>query len=93
MKSGGANRGAKGPAGHLGSRLRDDLAKRNQRLPLLGDDDVSAERNYIREFVVARSRALGAKHGVQYAEAFHYIGPGAGRNRVDEYIRQHAVPR
>jgi LmbE family N-acetylglucosaminyl deacetylase len=87
-----ANR-AKGPAGHLGSRLRDDLAQRNQRLPLLGNDDVTAERNYIREFVVARSRALGQKYGVKYAEAFHYIGPGAGRSRIDEYIRQHAVPR
>jgi len=87
-----ANR-AKGPAGHLGSRLRAELSKRNQRLPLLGGDDVTAERNYIREFVVSRSRALGAKHGVEYAEAFHYIGPGAGRNRVEEYIKRHAVPR
>jgi len=87
-----ANR-AKGPAGHLGSRLRADLAKKNQKLPLLGDDDVTAERSYIREFVVSRSRALGAKHGVEYAEAFHYIGPGSGRGRVEEYIRRHAVPR
>ena len=30
-----ANR-AKGPAGHHGSRLRAELAKKNQRLPLLG---------------------------------------------------------
>lgn len=87
-----ANR-AKGPAGHLGSRLRADLAKRNQRLPLLGDDDTTAERNYIREFVVARSRALGAKHGFEYAEAFHYIGPSTGRSRVEEYLKRHAVPR
>ncbi len=87
-----ANR-AKGPAGHLGSRLRADLSKRNQRLPLLGNDDATAERAYIREFVVSRSRDLGAKYGVAYAEAFHYIGPGSGRNRVDEYIRQHAVPK
>jgi LmbE family N-acetylglucosaminyl deacetylase len=87
-----ANR-AKGPAGHLGSRLRADLAKSGQKLPLLGDDDITAERNYIREFVVSRSRALGAKHGVEYAEAFHYIGPGSGENRVEEYIRRHAVPR
>lgn len=88
-----ANR-AKGPAGHLGSRLRADLASRNQRLPLLGDDDVTAERNYIKEFVLTRCRALGQKHGVAYAEAFHYIGSPAGRSRrLDEYIKQHAVPR
>ncbi|MBL8242110.1 MAG: PIG-L family deacetylase [Bryobacterales bacterium] len=87
-----ANR-AKGPAGHLGSRLRASLASRGQKLPLLGDDDITAERNYVREFVLARSRALGAKHGVAYAEAFHYIGPGAGRSRIEEYIKRHAVPR
>lgn len=87
-----ANR-AKGPAGHLGSRLRADLSKRNQRLPLLGDDDVTAERNYIKEFVLTRGRAMGARYGLEYAEAFHYIGPGTGRNRVEEYLRQHAIPK
>jgi LmbE family N-acetylglucosaminyl deacetylase len=85
-----ANR-AKGPAGNHGSRLRADLAKRGQKLPLLGDDDVTADRNYIREFLLARRRALGQKHGVQYAEAFHHIG-GTGRSAVDEYIKKNAVP-
>ncbi len=37
-----ANR-AKGPAGNRGSRLRAELAARNLRLPLLGDDDETAE--------------------------------------------------
>jgi LmbE family N-acetylglucosaminyl deacetylase len=86
----------KGPGGHLGSRLRAELAKHNQRLPLLGDDDVTAERNYIKEFVMARSRALGKQYGVEYAEAFHYVAPGAaGADRdpkVDAYIKEHAVP-
>src|SRR6266480_4326057 len=68
-----ANR-AKGPAGNHGSRLRAELAKRGQRLPLLGDNDVTADRNYIREFLLARRRALGKNHSVEYAEAFHYIG-------------------
>lgn len=89
-----ANR-AKGPAGHLGSRLRADLARKGQRLPLLGDDDATAERNYIREFVLTRSRALGQKYGVEYAEAFHYIGPGpvSRTQRIEEYIKRHAAPR
>ena len=82
---------AKGPAGHLGSRLRADLAKRGQKLPLLGEDDVTADRNYIKEFVMARSRALGQQYGVEYAEAFHYIGP-PGPGRVDSYVKEHAVP-
>jgi hypothetical protein len=86
---------AKGPAGTNGSRLRAELAKRNLRLPLLGEDDATADRNYIREFVLARNRELGKRYGVEYAEVFHYIGPGAsgGRSsRVEEYIQKNAVP-
>ena len=84
---------AKGPAGRKGSQLRAELARKNLRLPLLGNDDDTADRNYIREFVLARARALGRKYGVQYAEAFHYIGPkGSHRSRVEEYVKRNAVP-
>jgi len=86
-----ANR-AKGPAGNHGARLRAELARRGQKLPLLGDDDVTADRNYIREFILARRRALGRAHGVQYAEAFHYIGDTTGPSAVDEYVKRNAVP-
>jgi LmbE family N-acetylglucosaminyl deacetylase len=82
---------AKGPAGHHGSRLRAELARKNQRLPLLGDDDETADRNYIKEFVLARNRELGRKYGVAYAEVFHYIGPPGGQ-RVEDYVKEHAVP-
>lgn len=83
---------AKGPGGHHGSKLRAELARQGKTLPLLGDDDRTADRNYIREFLLARNRELGKKFGVQYAEAFHYIG-GPGASRVDDYVRQHAVPK
>jgi LmbE family N-acetylglucosaminyl deacetylase len=88
---------AKGPAGHLGSRLRIDLAQKGERLPLLGNgDDASADRNYIKEFGMRHSRELGQKYGVAYAEAFHYLPPGsAGASAdpaVEDYVRQHAVP-
>jgi LmbE family N-acetylglucosaminyl deacetylase len=87
---------AKGPGGHLGSRLRAELANRGQRLPLLGDDDGTADRNYIKEFVMAHNRELGKQYGVEYAEVFHYIAPGASGAdrdpRVDAYIKEHAVP-
>src|SRR5207253_11224582 len=86
-----ANR-AKGPAGNHGSRLRADLAKRGQKLPLLGDDDVAADRNYIREFILARSRALAQKHGVQHAEAFHHVVGGSRNSAIEEYIKKNAVP-
>jgi LmbE family N-acetylglucosaminyl deacetylase len=87
-----ANR-AKGPAGTHGSQLRAELSKKGQKLPLLGDDDLSADRNYIREFILSRSRELGQKYGVEYAEAFHYIGPGTRRrSAVEEYIEKNVVP-
>ncbi len=83
---------AKGPAGNHGSRLRTELAKRGQKLPLLGDDDVTADRNYIKEFVLTRHRALGQKHGFQYAEAFHHIGGRSRASALEEYIKKNAVP-
>ena len=87
---------AKGPGGRSGSRLKAELAKRGQRLPLLGQDDITADRNYIREFVLTRNRELGKQYGVEYAEVFHYVPPGAAGAdldpRVEAYIKQHAVP-
>jgi LmbE family N-acetylglucosaminyl deacetylase len=87
-----ANR-AKGPAGVHGSRLRAELAARKLKLPLLGNDDETADRNYIKQFVLARRRSLGQQYGVEYAEAFHYIGGGSSRrSAVDEFVEQNAVP-
>jgi hypothetical protein len=81
---------AKGPGGHHGSQLRAELAKQGKKLPLLGDDDRAADRNYIRKFLLERDRTLGRQYGVQYAEAFHYIGPP--HSRVEDYVKQNAVP-
>src|SRR5881396_2035280 len=75
---------AKGPGGHHGSKLRAELSKQGKKLPLLGDDDRTADRNYIREFVLAGNRELGRKYGVEYAEAFHYIGPPP-QSRVEDF--------
>jgi hypothetical protein len=87
-----ANR-AKGPAGSHGSQLRAELARRGKKLPLLGDDDVTADRNYIKQFVMARRRTLGQRYGVEYAEAFHYIGgPSTRRTAVEDYIEDNTVP-
>ena len=81
---------AKGPGGHHGAKLRAELARKNLKLPLLGNDDDTADRAYIKEFVLGRDRELGKKYGVEYAEAFHYIGPP--RSRMEDYIRRNAVP-
>ena len=81
---------AKGPAGQKGSELKMDLAKRGQRLPLLDGDNLAADRAYIKEFILHGDRELGKKYGVEYAEAFHYIGTQP--SRLDEYLRQNLVP-
>ncbi len=81
---------AQGPAGEAGARLRANLAARQQRLPILGDNDETANRQYIKRFVLNANRELGRKYGLEYAEAFHYIGPQT--SPVEEYLKQHAVP-
>jgi LmbE family N-acetylglucosaminyl deacetylase len=81
---------AQGPAGEAGSRLKKQLAERGQQLPLLGKSDVSADRAYIKEFVLKRDAELGRKYGLQYAEQFHYIGPE--QTPVEDYIKRNAVP-
>ncbi len=88
---------AKGPGGHHGSKLRAELAKQGKKLPLLGDDDLTADRNYIREFVLASNRELGKKYRLEYAEVFHYVGPanaaiGGTKSTVEDYVKEHAVP-
>ncbi len=80
-----------GPAGASGARLRQALAEKGQRLPLLGNDDATANREYIRQFVLARDREIGAKYGLAYAEQFHYIGPP--KDEIGDYVKAHAVPR
>ncbi len=82
---------AQGPAGESGQALRARLAAEGRRLPLLGEDARTANREYIREFVLARDRAAAAPHGLAYAEAFHYVA--SPPDAVQEYLRQHAVPR
>jgi LmbE family N-acetylglucosaminyl deacetylase len=84
-----ANR-AKGPAGHHGSQLRAELAARKLRLPILGDDDLTADREYIREFVLKRDREVGRKYGLDYAEEFHHIEDSP--SPLEEYLKQHTVP-
>ena len=53
-----ANKG-KGPAGDNGARLRQALAKQGKRLPLLGDDDDTANFQYVKHFIMDDFRALG----------------------------------
>ena len=79
-----------GPAGTNGARLRKALAEKGQSLPVLGGDDATANRGYIRQFVLSRDAEIGSRYGLKYAEQFHYIGPP--KDEVGDYVKTHAVP-
>jgi hypothetical protein len=78
-----------GPAGDSGARLRASLARQGMKLPLLGEDDDTANREYIKNFIFHRDAVVGQQYGVSYAEKYHYIGPES--HRVDDYVKSHAV--
>jgi LmbE family N-acetylglucosaminyl deacetylase len=82
---------AQGPGGSTGSRLKRELATRGLRLPELDGDDETADRQYIRLFLLRGDRELGRAHGLEYAEAFYYLGPER-TTEVDAYVLAHAVP-
>jgi LmbE family N-acetylglucosaminyl deacetylase len=79
-----------GPAGETGDRLRRRLAAEGKRLPLLGTDADTANRQVTKYFALARDRARGPAHGLEWAEYFHYIGPE--ESPLEEYVRANAVP-
>jgi LmbE family N-acetylglucosaminyl deacetylase len=86
-----ANKG-KGPAGANGSRLRQELARQRKKLPLLGDDDATADFQYVKHFLMDGWKNLGGQFGVEYAEAFRYIGAEADyRQNIRKYVDEHAV--
>jgi LmbE family N-acetylglucosaminyl deacetylase len=86
-----ANQG-KGPAGSAGARLRQELAREGKRLPLLGNDEDTANFQYVKHFLMEDWRLLGERFGLKYAEAFRYIGPQPNyRENVRKYVEQHAV--
>jgi len=68
---------------HMIKDLNDSLADRKLRLPALSPDE------FIHTAFVERDHSVGARHGLEYAEEFHYIGPDQS---LDEYIRRNAVP-
>ena len=87
-----ANKG-KGPAGVAGANLRRELARQGKRLPLLGNDDETANLAYVKNFLMDDFRLLGEQFGLGYAEAFRYIGPEpAYAATIREYVNRNAVP-
>jgi LmbE family N-acetylglucosaminyl deacetylase len=78
--------------GARGSELRARLAKQGRRLPLLGSDDQTANREYVRHFLLDDYREYGKPHNLQWAERFYYIDQRPPtRSKVDEYVERNSV--
>lgn len=92
----------KGPAGHgEGRKLRDQLAREGKQLPILGNDEKTADFNYVKHFVLDidawrlnfseySNKEIGAPYGLEWAEHFHYIN-SKSPNKLDQYIKEHAT--
>lgn len=86
-----------GPAGNHGARIYNQLKSEGKKLDLLGDSEIDANRNYIKNVVldmdskrlrsVPSDRELGKQFDLEWAEAFHYIGPRA--NNFQAYLDKH----
>ena len=86
-----ANR-SKGPAGGAGSRLQHELASQGKRLALLDGDDAAADLKYVKHFLMDDWRLLGKRFGLEYAEAFRYIGPEPDyQANIRRYADEHAT--
>ncbi|MBS1821650.1 MAG: PIG-L family deacetylase [Acidobacteria bacterium] len=91
--------GTQGPGGNNGALLRQRLAARKLRLPVLGDNDTVANLNYVEHFVldqdsmhtrgVPSDKEIGAPYGFAWAERFRYVGPSP--SHMEEYIAKNAV--
>ena len=79
--------------GNRGSQLRARLAKEGKRLPILENDDETADREYVRHFLIDSYKRFGVKYGVEYAEPFYYIDQRRpeGKSDVEKYIDENAV--
>jgi LmbE family N-acetylglucosaminyl deacetylase len=78
--------------GSRGSELRARLKNQGRRLPLLGSDDQTANREYVRHFLLDDYREYGKQYNLQWAERFYYVDerPPA-RSKVDEYVERNSV--
>jgi LmbE family N-acetylglucosaminyl deacetylase len=90
---------SQGAGGNAGSQLRKRLAGQGKKLPVLGNDDQTADFSYIKNFMldqyseimrgIPSDRKMGEQYGVEWAERFRYFGPAA--ENLEEYISKNAI--
>ncbi|MEM7031532.1 MAG: PIG-L deacetylase family protein [Chloroflexota bacterium] len=77
--------------------LRDSLAKQNLTLPWLQADDETIVKEYVEMVFRPADQHTGQQYGLDYAEAFHYIGPGQQSSKftsshMADYLAKNTVP-
>jgi len=79
--------------GKKGARLRRKLASEGKQLPILGKDDRTANREYIRQFILDTDKQTGQKNGLEYAETFCYVDreKSGEAQKLEAYIEKHAI--
>lgn len=74
---------------HMIKDLNASLAERKLHVPGLSAADNGSINEFTKAALEPSHRATGQRFGLDYAEAFHYIGPDRS---IDEYISRHTVP-
>lgn len=74
---------------HMVKDVRAGLADRKLKLPAFEQGDDRANEEFMKLVFEARDAAAGQRHGLAFAEEFHYIGPDRS---FDDYIARNAVP-
>jgi hypothetical protein len=59
--------------GNNGSQLRSRLATQGGRPPIFGNNDRTADREYVRRFMLDDEIELEKPYGLRYAEPYYYI--------------------
>jgi LmbE family N-acetylglucosaminyl deacetylase len=76
--------------------LRDSLATQNLTLPWFSADDETIVKEYVDLVFRPANQHVGRQYGLEYAEEFHYIGPGAQSSNyrashLAQYIEENAI--
>ena len=74
---------------HMIKDLNASLLERKLHMPALSAADNDAINEFTKVALETKDRATGQKFGLDYAEAFHYIGPDRS---MDDYIARHTAP-
>jgi LmbE family N-acetylglucosaminyl deacetylase len=73
---------------HMVKDVNASLTARKLKIPEFSGTDDQAIDGYIKAVFEPRDAETGRKHGLAYAEEFHYIAPDPS---MEEYISRHAV--